>query len=392
MTDNQNFCYAPWTHIYTNPDGRLLPCCLYVDNNTEFPNLNDTPLEDALNHPRMIKLRQEFLEGKDPAGCFRCKTQSTIAHKTYRDKMNNFGKEANPELKPDGTLDLADFDPTFLDIRFGNLCNLKCRTCSPTFSSSIAVEHNKISGANNQILFSLNNNTIDTIFSKLDSVKHIYLAGGEPLIEENNYVLLNKLIERNLKPSLLYNTNLTNIKFKNKNLTDLWQHFPDVEIIVSLDGYGPVNDYIRFGSDYEQIIQNILTIKEQNPHVKFIINAVASIMSMRSIPDLFKDLVSRGICSPAKTGFSICHDPEEFDPTVLSIESKKEIAELFEEYIQWFSDKNKYSTFPIIAKSIRGLIEYMMSADNSHRMIYAIQRLEMLDKARNTDFREVIVL
>lgn len=392
MTDNQNFCYAPWTHIYTNPDGRLLPCCLYVDNNTEFPNLNDTPLEDALNHPRMIKLRQEFLEGKDPAGCFRCKAQSKIAPNTYRVKMNNFGKEANHELKSDGTLALSDFNPTFLDIRFGNLCNLKCRTCSPTFSSSIAVEHNKISGTNNQILFSLNNNTIDTIFSKLDSVKHIYLAGGEPLIEENNYVLLNKLIERNLKPSLLYNTNLTNIKFKDKNLTDLWQHFPDVEMTVSLDGYGSVNNYIRFGSDYEHIIQNINTIKEQNPHVKFNINAVASIMSMRSIPDLFKDLVSRDICIPAMAGFSICHHPEEFDPTVLPIDSKKEIAELFEEYIQWLSDKNKYPNLPIIAKRIRGLVEYMMSSDNSHRMNYAIEKLEMLDKARNTDFRKIIKL
>ena len=117
MTDNKNFCHAPWTHIYTNPDGRLLPCCLYVDNNQEFPNLNDTPLEEALNHPRIVKLRQEFLEGKDPDGCFRCKAQSKISKYTYRDKMNNYGREANPELKPDGTLSLADFNPTFLDIR-----------------------------------------------------------------------------------------------------------------------------------------------------------------------------------------------------------------------------------------------------------------------------------
>jgi len=395
MTDNENFCHAPWTHIYTNPDGRLLPCCLYVDNNQEFPNLNDTPLEEALNHPRIVKLRQEFLEGKDPAGCFRCKAQSKISKHTYRDKMNNYGREANPELKPDGTLSLADFHPTFLDIRFGNLCNLKCRTCSPTFSSSIAVEHNKMFGTNHQILFSLNDSSIDTIFSKLDSVKHIYLAGGEPLIEENNYVLLNKLIERGLKPSLLYNTNLTNIKFKDKNLTDLWQHFPEVEMTVSLDGYGKVNDYIRFGSDYEQIIQNIFTIKERNPHVRFTINSVASIMSMRSIPDLFKDLITRNVCMPRNSWFSICHHPDEFDPTVLPIESKNEIKAQYEEYISWliknYSDPDK-SQLPFIIKNIRGLIEYMMSTDNSSQLAYAIEKLEFLDKARNTNFREVIKL
>jgi sulfatase maturation enzyme AslB (radical SAM superfamily) len=373
----------------------LQPCCLFVDNNPEFPNLNDTPLEEALNHPKIVKLRQEFLEGKDPAGCFRCKAQSKISKNTYRDKMNNYGREANPELKPDGTLALSDFNPTFLDIRFGNLCNLKCRTCSPTFSSSIAVEHNKIWGTNNQILYSLNDSTIDTIFSKLDSVKHIYLAGGEPLIEENNYVLLNNLIERGLKPSLLYNTNLTNIKFKDKNLTDLWQHFPEVEMTVSLDGYGPVNDYIRFGSNYEQIIQNILTIKERNPHVRFTINSVASIMSMRSIPELFKDLITRNICVPRNVWFSICHHPDEYDPTVLPIESKNEIKKQYDEYISWliknYSDPDK-SQLPFIIKNIKGLIEYMMSADNSSQLAYAIEKLEFLDKARNTNFREVIKL
>lgn len=395
MTDNENFCHAPWTHLYTNPDGRLLPCCLFVDKNQEFPNLNDTPLEEALNHPRMIQLRQEFIEGKDPAGCFRCKAQSKISKYTYRDKMNNYGKEANPEIKLDGTLALQDFDPTFLDIRFGNLCNLKCRTCSPTFSSSIAVEHNKIWGLNNKILFSLNDDTIETIFSKLDSVKHIYLAGGEPLIEENNYILLNKLIERGLKPSLLYNTNLTNIKFKDKNLTDLWQHFPEVEMTVSLDGYGKVNDYIRFGSDYEQIIQNILTIKERNPHVRFTINAVASIMSMRSIPDLFKDLITRDICVPRNSWFSICHHPDELDPTVLPLESKKEIAKQYEEYIQWliqnYKDNDK-SQLPSLVKNTRGLVEYMMATDNSHRLNQAIEKLETLDKARNTNYKDVIKL
>jgi radical SAM protein with 4Fe4S-binding SPASM domain len=395
MTDNKNFCYAPWTHLYTNPDGRLLPCCLFVDNNQDFPNLNDTPLEEALNHPKMIKLRQEFLEGKDPAGCFRCKAQSKISPNTYRDKMNNFGREANPEIKTDGTLSLKDFDPTFLDIRFGNLCNLKCRTCSPTFSSSIAVEHNKIWGTTNKILFSLNDSTIDTIFSKLDSVKHIYLAGGEPLIEENNYILLNKLIERGLKPSLLYNTNLTNIKFKDKNLTDLWQHFPEVTMTVSLDGYGPVNNYIRFGSDYEQIIQNIFTIKEHNPHVKFSINAVASIMSMRSIPDLFKDLITREICIPRSACFSICHHPDELDPTVLPLESKQEIAKQYDEHIEWLikNCKDQHKLYlPNIIQNTKGLIEYMMSADNSHRLPQAIEKLGILDKARNTNYKEVIKL
>jgi hypothetical protein len=108
-----------------------------------------------------------------------------------------------------------------------------------------------------------------------------------------------------------------------------------------------------------------------------------------------QDLITRNICVPRNVWFSICHHPDEYDPTVLPIESKKEIAEQYEEYIKWlienYNDPDK-SQLPFIVKNIRGLIEYMMATDNSHHLSYAIEKLEFLDKARNTNFREVIVL
>lgn len=388
--ENKSFCYAPWNHLYINPDSKLMPCCIYTDRNEEFPDLNEVSIEEAYNHPRMVELRKELIEGKVPAGCFRCEAQIKIGMGSYRSKMNSYGSESLPEIKPDGTVDPDKIKPDMLDIRFGNLCNLKCRTCSPTYSSSIAVEHNKMyPGDSVKILYDLKNTTVDKIFSKLESVKHIYIAGGEPLIEENNYVLLERLIEKNLKPTLLYNTNLTNINFKDKNLIDLWKHFPGLEIIVSIDGYGEVNDYIRSGSNYEVILENIRYIKEQLPNTIISVNSVASVLSMESIPDLVKDLMTKDLVSPINMMFGICHHPVEYEITVFTKETKNLIKKKYDEFYIWLAKNSKNFDINYINKC-KGIVQHMMSKDDSHLLPITIEKLTSLDQFRGVDYRKVI--
>lgn len=390
MENNKNFCYAPWNHLYINPDSKLMPCCIYTDRNEEFPDLNEVSLEEAYNHPRMIEIRKELIDGKVPAGCFRCEAQINIGMSSYRSKMNSYGNESKPKIKLDGTVDPENIKPDMLDIRFGNLCNLKCRTCSPTYSSSIAVEHNKMyPGDSVKILYDLKNTAIDKIFSKLDHVKHIYIAGGEPLIEENNYVLLERLLERNLKPTLLYNTNLTNINFKDKDLIGLWSHFPGLELIVSLDAYGEVNDYIRSGSSYEGIIENIRYIKEKLPDTRISINSVASVLSLESVPDLGRDLLSRDLVSTVNMMFGICHHPVEYEITVFTPETKEIIKQKFEEYFKWMT-KNVSKLDPNYINKCIGIIKHMMSKDDSHLLPTTIEKLTILDNVRGVDYRKVI--
>ena len=118
MENNTSFCYAPWNHLYINPDSKLMPCCIYTDRNEEFADLNEVSLEDAYNHPRMIEIRKELIDGKVPTGCFRCEAQIKIGMGSYRSKMNSYGKVSKPEIKPDGTVDPDKIKPDMLDIRF----------------------------------------------------------------------------------------------------------------------------------------------------------------------------------------------------------------------------------------------------------------------------------
>ena len=386
-----NFCHAPWMHIYTNPDGRLMPCCLFDDNNIDFPNLNEKPLEEALNHPKLVAIRKQLLNNEVPAGCYKCEAQRNMNQTPYRTKMANLAADKHqPEYcNSDGTLNFADMEPTYLDIRFGNLCNLKCRTCSPDFSSAIAAEHNKMHNLTLPVLHSLEQSAIDKIYSKLGSVKSIYLAGGEPLLEENNVKLLNYLIENNLTPELNYNTNLTTITFKKLNYFELWKHFPKIELTVSVDGYKEVNDYIRFGSSYDKLISNIRTIKENVPHARIVINTVASNMSIHSLPSLGKDLIGQGFVDDMM--FSICHFPKIYDPTVLTTETKQELTKIFEEYVDWLNGQS-HSFIPEFIDKCIGLIEYMNSEDNSDKLDETKKALSSQDKFRNTDYSMVLKL
>lgn len=389
-----NFCHAPWMHIYVNPDSRLMPCCLFDDNNVDFPNLNDTPLAEALNHPKIVSIRKQLLNDEVPDGCYRCEAQCNMNQNPYRSKMANLADDKHqPEYcNSDGTLNFAEMEPTYLDIRFGNLCNLKCRTCSPGFSSAIAAEHNKINQLNLPVLHSLSQEAIEDIYSKLDTVKSIYLAGGEPLLEENNVKLLNYLIENNLTPELNYNTNLTTITFKNLNYFELWKHFPKIELTVSIDGYKEVNDYIRFGSNYDKLIENIKTIKENVPHARIVINTVASNMSMHSLTELGKNLIQHNIIDDMM--FSICHFPKIYDPTVLTPESKQDITKQFDDYVIWLKSQpksNKSFIYGFIDKCI-GLVDYMNSEDNSALLSDTKDALSIQDKFRNTDHTKSLKL
>lgn len=378
-----NFCHAPWMHLATDPDGTVIPCCLYDDNNKEFANLNTSSIDEAMNHPRMIQLRKEFINGDLPKGCYKCKVQTEINMGSYRHKMNNIADSY-------GNITISEkvenFQPLFMDVRFTNLCNLKCRTCSPMFSSSIAIEHNKIWDIKNKALVQIENHNVKQVFERMDNVTEIYFAGGEPLISEQHYEMLNCLIEKNLNPELRYSTNLTNLKYKDKNLIDLWKHFSKIHLTVSIDGYKDHNDYIRSGSSYDEILDNILLVKQQTPHILISINSVASLLSMQSLPKLGKDLITKNLCKPNDMMFGIAHYPAEFDPTVIPKTFKDKICVEWETYIDWL--KTIPDSFEYIEKC-RGVLNYTIAEDNSDKFDTALERLGELDNLRKTSYKEI---
>ena len=256
MTANKSktICILPWIHMYANADGKVLPCCV-GDYNTPLGNTQDTPIKEIWNSPEYKELRLQMLNGDQPNVCRQCWAHERAGNNSPRIHHNRHFAKYMPfidETNPDGSLD--EMKLRYMDVRWSNICNFKCRTCSATFSSSWAQED----GKENIFIFAGGDNN-DSLYEQFlhyyKDIDVFYFAGGEPLLTDKHYDILEYLIEtNNTDVALHYNSNLSNLFYKKKCITELWNKFTDVKVAASLDSWGDRAEYIREGTEWPVII------------------------------------------------------------------------------------------------------------------------------------------
>jgi MoaA/NifB/PqqE/SkfB family radical SAM enzyme len=218
----------------------------------------------------------------------------------------------------------------YLDVRWSNICNLKCRSCSATYSSSWAKED----GKKNVYIFAggENNDKLFADFEKhFDTIEEFYFAGGEPLLMDTHYKILDYLIsngKHNVK--LRYNTNLTSLKYKGKSITHYWKQFSNVQVFASLDHYGERAEYIREGTDWKTVEQNLQEIKLETPHVDLQVSTVVSVFNVSTLTDFIDYLLDNLFnIDKFKPQFYNIINPEYYSFDV--IENKQEIINKLKE-------------------------------------------------------------
>ena len=226
----------------------------------------------------------------------------------------------------DGSID--KFEMRYMDIRFSNLCNMKCRSCGPGCSSQWAEEYVKKKWGMDQLekffgmkTIVVNSNEDQMFMTKLKpylkDVTEVYFAGGEVIITPEHYECLDYWIQNKLtdQVELTYTTNFSVLKYKNKDLIKLWKKFPNLKIWASLDAGGPQAEIIRKGTDWERTIKNIKKLREEVPHADFQITPTISIWNVHSFPDFFDSLVDQGLLDfsdprrPPNARFNLLSDP-----------------------------------------------------------------------------------
>jgi organic radical activating enzyme len=295
LTDSKVFCMAPWIHAHTNPIGDAHPCCI-----GKGIFARQATLDGIVNSEGMKSLRQDMLnEVKNPA-CMACHLHEEQGVPSFRGWFNReYGKHLNYSLvntKKDGTLD--HFKMRYFDLRFNNICNFKCRTCNASFSSQWEQEDLKRKVAWARVL-PRNNAVLDEVLPHVPFMEHAYFAGGEPLITEEHYILLEEMIRLGKTDvKLKYNSNVSNLRFKNKDIVDLWSRFTKpIEMAASIDHYGKKAEYIRNGTNWDQVEQNLIKLKN-TPNVELNLNSVVSIFNYVSFADFMLHLDIIGIISP----------------------------------------------------------------------------------------------
>jgi len=281
----ETLCMAPWVHTYLSPQTERRMCCAsrepaqsfeqYIDTETGTGEYSPTTLDEHWNSEHMRSVRRRMMNGETLSECDVCNNK-LLNTDVYRDYFWHLFRHRYDELWDSTDSDgYTSMKPISWDYRFSNLCNFKCRMCGDMLSSSWETEQRK----NNMInwhnpknnwmkpdirkqISEFQDTQIEKEFSDAveeHRVEEIYWVGGEPLMYEQHWRYMKRIVELGDGPRLYarYNTNLSRVKYKGIDLfDDILSNIRDWQICASLDGTGPIGEYIRTGLDYSQWLEN----------------------------------------------------------------------------------------------------------------------------------------
>ena len=286
---SKTFCILPWIHVYANPDGSVLPCCI-GEHHKHLGNVQQESVASIWNNTKYKTMRKKMLAGEQCEECTACyKSEENNVKSMRQSKLETFNRflPLADKTNSDGSLD--ELSLKYFDVRWSNICNFKCRSCSSTYSSSWATEDNK-HGHNKEVFIFAGGDNNDKLYNQFlphfANMEEIYFAGGEPLLTDKHYDMLEHLISiGKTNVELRYNTNLSSLKYKGKSVIDLWKQFSNIQIYVSLDSWGDRAEYIREGTEWSVIEENIRLIKKEAPHIDMRMTSVISAFNVYTLPD-----------------------------------------------------------------------------------------------------------
>jgi radical SAM protein with 4Fe4S-binding SPASM domain len=392
LMHSENFCMIPWIHLHGWPDGRAYPCCL---GKGEHPvgNLKEQTMLEVWNADAMREMRKNMLADKPSKECTACYEQETMGFSSMRNNSNKtFGHLVNEvdQTLEDGTH--PEMKIRYWDVRFSNICNLKCRSCGSIFSSRWYDDDVKLFGKPLRPRVQFAGRTDMDIWEQMQPhvpyLEQIYFAGGEPLIMEEHNRILRMLIETgNTKVRLIYNTNLTELKFKRENVIELWKHFPQVCVAASLDDMGDRAAIIRSGTNWAQVEQNIRDIKRECPHIDFMISPTLSMMNIWNFTKFHRYMVEQGFIEAKDFNLNILQGPDEYRIDVLPLDLKLKFKQDFEEHIEWL---RPIDSMQRATGGFEGAIKFMMAQDNSRLLGKFWEQTSDLDWSRNERLISVV--
>ena len=284
-TRPETLCMAPWTHTYLSPQTERRMCCAsrepaqnfmqYIDTASGSGEYRPMILDEHWNSEHMRGVRRRMQAGETLPECAVC-NEKLLNTDVYRSYFNSlFGHKYEECMKATDETGYTTVKPVSWDYRFSNLCNFKCRTCGDMLSSSWETEqrrHNMIDWSNSkntwmrpdvrQQISQFQDSQIEQEFAEAveqHRVEEIYWVGGEPLMYEQHWRYMRRIIELGDGPKVYarYNTNLSRVAYGNYNLYhDVLVHLQDWQICASIDGTGPTGEYIRTGLDYSTWLEN----------------------------------------------------------------------------------------------------------------------------------------
>jgi radical SAM protein with 4Fe4S-binding SPASM domain len=398
LTKSKTFCMLPWVHMHAFPDGRAYPCCL-ADYWHPTGNLRENTMEEIWNQAPYQNLRVNMLNEQPSKECSKCYEQETNGFFSMRyDSNRNYGHHIAEvdQTANDGTH--PEFKIRYWDVRFSNLCNFSCRSCGPIFSSNWFNDHVRLYDRKPDVLgremarveytAGDEDSMLDQMLPHIPYLEQVYFAGGEPLIMKEHYFMLEKLIEHSKTDiRIQYNTNFSELRFKDKHVFDYWKHFKNVSVGASLDASGDRAELMRKGTDWTQTIENRKRMIEQVPHVDFYVSATVSAMNVLHILDFHREWTEQGLIQAKDWNINICQSPEWYRIDILPEKFKHEVViPAYEKHIKWLEPLDKLQR---ATNGYKSLLNLLTAQDASYLLPRFRKEITKLDNVRNENFWKV---
>lgn len=424
MNNSKTICPLPWIHIATRPNGDVRLCCtanasgsqlaqdikdsgLIKDNNISL-NLTTSTIEEIWNSEFMKNTRLQMLKGQEPLSCKKCFIEERNGISSKRNWETQVWKERIDldkiikNTNDDGSLPL--YIPYF-DLRLGNACQLKCIMCSPHDSSSwikdwkhqknqysdSLLKHDQDWNINYNYQWFKKGNFLNSIKNQSDSIKELYFAGGEPLMIDEHYKILEFMIESGTANQCILRYNSNGLIFRS-NLFKLWEHFKEVKFNFSIDALESKNDYIRFPSKWSNVVSNLKIFDDTADNITVNIACAVQALNVINISDLARWKIDQNFKKINKApfgagviGLHLVYLPSYLNIRVLPISLKKVASKNIEKFCSEMEFDYEFNNNPYGKQRWEGIIKYMFAEDWNSKISALIQYINICDRNRSTN-------
>lgn len=388
---HDKFCILPWVSLEASPIGTVRPCCLADDELTndagEKFSLLTANFGDIQNSSSMKKLRKQFLAGEQPQTCRKCWNEERAGRTSKR--MHTLNRLKHTVTDREWTVDAKPL--MFLDLKLGNICNLKCRICGSWSSSQFATEEisflprdeQKKSHAYTMLRAGAwpkeNESFWQEIDSVLDDIRYIEFTGGEPFMIEQHFDMLQGIVDRGIahQVEIHYNTNGTQYPGQAEQI---WKHFKTVEIAFSIDDTGSRFEYQRSNAVWSQVCENLdrfRDLKEMHSNIQLQICATVNVFNVRYV-DQLAEWIDRNSEGFDFVYWNIMHDAWYFSIATLPDTVKAAVTQ----HLQQSTIPKQYRT------EFDRIIEFMNRGASTDGFMTRM-KIADLDRKRNQDFAQV---
>ena len=376
LDETTAFCLAPWVLFHVQTTGNVAPCCVAGGS---FGNVKYQTVDEIWNGASIRDFRTRMLRGESMPACRVCHLKERTGNRSLRQIINAGHAEKMPWVEStaeDGSS--VDSRPVTWDVRLSNVCNFRCRSCFHGASSGWFEEARKLKYqvAPQAVIRAV----VDpqAILAQLEPlvphVEEVYFAGGEPLIMEEHYRILDLLVaHQRFDVKLVYDTNFSLLHYKNVDVLDLWSRFPNIEVSASVDGSRERGEYLRKGQSWPQLLENRHRLEERCPHVRFSVRATVSALNVLHLPDLHRELVDTEFVEMDRFIINIVVYPRTYDMRILPARLKKQARRLFEEHTAWIRRRGSdleldSTTVDRVVDRFDNCLRHLESADTSRFM------------------------